>query len=334
MNFRTLPTLALSLFLAASAYALDPHAEAVIRIVTAAKGKVELTADGQGVKLIDLNVPGAGPHDHRKEDPYDAAFFEHVGHLTTLESLNIISTKFNDAWMAPIGKLTNLKVLRFTNNGKLTDAGMAQLAGLTKLENFSFVGTQMTGKSYAQFDGFTKLTRVSHRGSLIDDEGLRQLSDHLPNLESLSLAHAKFTDVGAPHLAKLTKLKGLELGTSKATPQALKHIAKLPLEYLQLGEGFESGTCVAHLKDLAPLRRLTLTNAQALSDGDLIALAGLTQLTHLEIGKMPLPDERIPALKPFAFLKSMRLVPAKAPFTPEQQAKIQAMLPQTKIDFK
>ena len=334
MNFRTLPTLALSLFLTASAYALDSHAEAVVRIVAAAKGKVELTADGQSVKLLDLAVPGAGPHDHRKDDPYDAAFFEHVGHLSTLESLNIISTKFNDDWMPPLAKLTNLKVLRFTNNGKLTDAGMAQLAGLTKLENFSFVGTQMTGKAYARFEGFTKLTRVSHRGSSIDDEGLRQLCDHLPNLESLSLAHAKFTDVGAPHLAKLTKLKGLELGTSKATPQALKHIAKLPLEYLQLGEGFESGAAIAFIKDLATLRRLTLTNAQTLTDADLVALAGLTQLTHLEIGKMPLPDERIPALKPFAFLKSMRLVPAKAPFTPEQQAKIQAMLPQTKIDFK
>ena len=334
MNFRTLPTLALSLFLAASACALDSHAEAVVRIVAAAKGKVELTADGQGVKLLDLAVPGAGPHDHRKDDPYDAAFFEHVGHLSTLESLNIISTKFNDDWMPPLAKLTNLKVLRFTNNGKLTDAGMAHLAGLTKLENFSFVGTQMTGKSYARFDGFTKVTRVSHRGSLIDDEGLRQLCDHLPNLESLSLAHAKFTDVGAPHLAKLTKLKGLEVGASKATPQALTHIAKLPLEYLQLGEGFESGAAIAFIKDLATLRRLTLTNAQGITDTDLQGLAGLTQLTHLEIGKMPLPDERIPALKPFAFLKSMRLVPAKAPFTSEQQAKIQAVLPNTTLSFK
>ncbi len=332
---RTLPFLALSVVIAtASAYAADPHAEAVVRIVTGAKGKVELTTDGQGVKLIDLNVPGAGPHDHRKDDPYDAAFFEHVGHLATLESLNIISTKFNDEWMAPIGKLTNLKVLRFTNNGKITDAGMVQLAGLKNLETLSIVGTHITGKAYAQFEGFTKVTRVSHRGSSIDNEGLRQLCDHLPNLESLSLAHAKFTDAGAPHLAKLTKLKGLEVGAAKATPQALKAIAKLPLEYLQLGEGFESGAAIAFIKDIATLRRLTLTNAQGITDTDLQGLAGLTQLIHLEIGKMPLPDERIPALKPFAFLKSMRLVPAKAPFTPEQQAKIQAMLPQTKIDFK
>jgi hypothetical protein len=326
--------LTLGLFFAASAHALDPHVEAVTRIVTGAKGKVEMTADGQGIRLIDLNVPGAGPHDHRKVDPYDAAFFEHVGHLNTLESLNIISTKFNDEWMPPLSRLTNLKLLRFTNNGKLTDAGMAQLAGLTKLESFSFVGTQMTGKAYARFDGSTKLTRVSHRGSLIDDEGLRQLCDHLPNLESLSLAHAKFTDAGAPHLAKLTKLKGLELGTSKATPRALKAIAKLPLEYLQLGEGFDSSACFPLIKDIVTLRRLTLTNAQALTDADLQALAGLTQLTHLEIGKMALPDEHVATLKPFAFLKSMRLVPAKTPFTPDQQAKIQALLPTTKIDFK
>ncbi len=90
-----IPTLlaAFSVVLAtASAYAADPHVEAVTRIVTGAKGKVEMTADGLGVKLIDLNVPGAGPHDHRKDDPYDAAFFEHVGHLSTLVSINIIST--------------------------------------------------------------------------------------------------------------------------------------------------------------------------------------------------------------------------------------------------
>ena len=71
-----------------------------------------------------------------------------------------------------------------------------------------------------------------------------------------------FTDAGAPHLAKLTKLKGLELGTSRATPQALVHIAMLPLEYLQLGEGFDSPESILFIKDLASLRRLTFTNVQ------------------------------------------------------------------------
>jgi Leucine-rich repeat (LRR) protein len=241
-------------------FALDPHVEAVILAVEGAKGKVEKTEDGKSLKLVDLAVPGAGPHDHRKVDPYDAAFFEHLSYITTLESLNVIATKFNDAWMPNIGKLTRLKTLRFTNNGKLSDAGMAQLAGLKDLEQFSFVGTQITGRAYAKFEGFTKLARVSHRGSSIDDEGLMQLCDHLPNLENLSLAHAKFTDAAAPNLAKLTKLKGLELGTSNATSQTLKHIAKLPLEYLQLGEGFDSPESIPFIKDLSTLRRLTLSN--------------------------------------------------------------------------
>jgi hypothetical protein len=315
------------------AAAQDPHVDAVTRIVEGAKGRVERTADGRSLKLVDLAVPGAGPHDHRKEDPYDAAFFEHLGHITTLESLNIVSTKFNDDWMPPIAGLTNLKILRFTNNGKLTDKGMEHLAGLKNLETFSFVGTAITGNAYATFDGFTKLTRVSHRGSSINDEGLKQLCDHLPNLENLSLAHAKFTDAGAPNLAKLTKLKGLELGASKATPQALASITKLPLEYLQLGEGFGTPECILRIKGIATLKRLTLTNASTFTDADLATVAGLTQLEHLEL-KAPFPDERLPMLQAFAFLKSMRLVPAKAPFTTEAEAKIKALLPTTEIQFK
>jgi hypothetical protein len=323
-----------SLTLSASAFALDPHVEAVIRIVEAAKGKVEKTEDGQSLKLVDLAVPGAGPHDHRQVDPYDAAFFEHLGHIATLESLNVISTKFNDEWMPHIAKLRRLKTLRFTNNGKLTDAGMAQLAGLKNLESFSFVGTAMTGKAYAKFDGFTKLVKVSHRGSRIDDAGLKELCDHLPNLESISLAHAQFTDAGAPNLAKLTKLKGLEIGTSKATPQALVHLAKLPLEYLQLGEGFESAASIPLIKDIPTLRRLTLTSGTKLTDPELQTVAALKQLESLELGKVPLPHERLPVLKDFAHLKSLRLVPDKEPFTPETQARIKALLPKTELKFQ
>ncbi|MBK8094029.1 MAG: G protein-coupled receptor LGR4 [Verrucomicrobiaceae bacterium] len=326
--------LTIILCLASSAFALDPHVEAVTRIVEGAKGKVEKTEDGQSLKLVDLAVPNTGPHDHRKNDPYDAAFFEHLGHISTLESLNVISTKFNDEWMPHIAKLTNLKTLRFTNNGPLTDAGMEQLAGLKNLEAFSFVGTKITGKAYAKFDGFTKLVKVSHRGSSINDEGLKELCDHLPNLESISLAHAKFTDAGAPHLAKLTKLKGFEIGTSNATPQALVHLAKLPLESLQLGEGFASVDCIPLIKCITTLRRLTLTEASKLTDAELKVVAGLTQLEHLELGKVPFPDARLSVLADFAFLKSMRLAPGKEPYSDETQAKIKALLPKTALTFK
>ncbi|MBI3880841.1 MAG: hypothetical protein HY301_12385 [Verrucomicrobia bacterium] len=174
-----------------SAFALDPHVEAVIRTVESAKGKVEKTEDGQSLKLVDLAVPNTGPHDKRTTDPYDTAFFEHLGHLTSLESLNIISTKADDNWIAPIGKLKNLRILRFTNNGKLTDAGLEKLAALTNLEQFSFVGTGMKGHAFAKFEGWTRLTRCSFRGISIDDEGLQQ---HCANSRSRIARNCPTTD--------------------------------------------------------------------------------------------------------------------------------------------
>ena len=351
-------TLTLLASLSVSAFALDPHVEAVIRAVEGAKGKVEKTEDGLSLKLVDLAVPGAGPHDHRENDPYDAAFFEHLGHITTLESLNVISTKANDEWIAPLGKITNLKTLRFTNNGKLSDAGMEKLAGLKNLESFSFVGTAMTGRAYAKCEGWTKVTKVSHRGSSIDDEGLKELCEHLPNLESISLAHAKFTDKafarigklqnleylatnftsasdeGMSHLAKLTKLKGLEIGTKNATAACLKNLATLPLEYLQLGDGLDSPEGIAAIKAIATLKRVTLTHCNHLSDEGLKLAADLTQLEQLEIGGLQLPDERLPQLAAFSYLKELKLVNRPKGYPPETQAKIKALLPKVDVKFQ
>lgn len=323
----------LSFAAAVPTLALDPHVEAVTKIVEGAKGKVEKTEDGQSLKLVDLAVPNTGPHDHRAEDPYDASFFEHLGHITTLESLNVISTKFNDEWMPNIAKLTNLKTLRFTNNGSLTDAGMVQLAGLKNLESFSFVGTKITGRAYAKFEGFTKLVKVSHRGNSIDDEGLKELCDHLPNLESISLAHAKFTDAGAPNLAKLTKLKGLELG-AHASPAALKNLIALPLESLQLGEGFDKSESLPIVKEIKTLKRLTLTNCKTTTDDDFKVLATMTQLESLELGSPAMPEERLPLLQGFSFLKELKIIDRKSGYPQETQDKIKAMLPKVDVKFK
>lgn len=328
-----LPAMFLCALINLPAFALDPHVEAVIRAVETAKGKVEKTEDGQSLKLVDLAVPGAGPHDHRKDDPYDAAFFEHLGHIVSLESLNVISTKASDEWIKPLGGLVNLKTLRFTNNGKLTDVGMETFAGLTSLETFSFVGTGITGRAYAKCNGWSKVTKVSHRGSKIDDEGLKELCEHLPNLESISLAHAHFTDAGAPHLAKLTKLKGLEIGTSEATPASLKHIQALPLEYLQLGEGFDKSQSLPMIAGITTLKRLTLTNCKEISDDDLKTLAAMKQLEALELGSPPLPDERLPLIQAFAHLKELKIIDRKSGYPAETQAKIKDMLPKVAVTF-
>ena len=329
-----------------SAIAQRPHVEAIVSTITASPGKVEkINATPESLKkaaggdialfdtlkLVDLSIPNAGPHDQRKTDPYDAAFFEHLGHVSSLESLNIIATKLNDEWIAPLGKLKNLKTLRFTNNGKLTDAGLEQLAELSQLEAFSFVGTGIKGHAFAKFEGWTNLKSSSYRGNSIDDEGLRLLCEHFPNLESISLAHAKFTDAGAPNFKKLTKLKGLEIGAHDATPKALQELTTLPLEYLQLGEGFDSPACIPLIKSFASLKRLTITNAKAYKACDVKLVASMSQLESLEFSD--LAEECLDELKPMTFLKALRVLHRPKPYSPEIQAKIKAMLPKTALKF-
>lgn len=324
------------------------HAAVVLGTVKSASGKVEQVnttpnrlkqaAGGDlsvfdTLKSVDLSMANMGPHDKRKTDPYDAAFFEHLGHVTSLESLNIIATRLSDEGITPISRLVNLKSLRFTNNGKLTDTGLENLAGLKNLEAFSFVGTGMKGHAFAKFEGWTRLTRCSFRGSSIDDNGLRHLCERFPNLESISLAHAKFTDAGAVHLAKLTKLKGLEIGSRNATTACLRHLITLPLDYLQLGDGLDSPQGIAEIKGITTLRRVTLTHCEALNDDGLKLAASLTQLEQLEIGGLALPDERLPQLRAFSFLKILQLVNRPKGYLPETQARIKELLPKAEVKF-
>jgi hypothetical protein len=211
---------------------------------------------------------------------------------------------------------------------------MEKLAGLTNLETFSFVGTQITGRAYARCIGWNKVTRVSHRGSSIDDAGLKELCEHLPNLESISLAHAKFTDAGAPALAKLTKLKGLEVGARQATAAALKNLNGLPLEYLQLGEGFDQPDSIAAIKVIPTLKRVTLTDCKKLDDAGLKLAANLTQIEQLELGGLELPDERLSQLQAFSFLKELKLIRRPQGYPAETQAKIKALLPKVDVKFQ
>jgi len=82
------------------------------------------------------------------------------------------------------------------------------------------------------------------------------------------------------------------------------------------------------------LHRLTLTNAKGVTDADLKAIAGMSQLQSLEFSDLELPDERLPQIAAFSFLKSLRLVHRPQPYLAETQAKIKALLPKVALKFE
>lgn len=281
--------------------------------------------------VVNLGSATLGIKAKREVDPFDEGFYQHLGGIPDVQALTIINTTAQNDWLASVAQLRGLTNLSIVNQSKLNDLGLAHLAGLKNLERFAYVGTSMTGKPFKDFTGWTKLRSSSFRGSQLDDEGLRALCENFPTLESLSLAHAKFTDAAAVHLAKLKQLKGIEVGSQKATSAALRPLVGLPLEYFQLGEGVDSPDSLAVIKEFKSLKRLTLTNCKTYTEADLQTVAGMKQLEHLELGSLPMTAERVALLKRFAYLKSMRLVP---PYPKELQTSIQEALPKVAIRFE
>jgi len=356
------------------------HVAAVIRTIERAPGSFTMInttpealkkAAGGAIPLfdtltqIDTRIVGGKAHDHRKEteDPYDAAFIEHLGHLLSLETVKLEASGIQDSWLAPLLKLTNLKNLSVSGFGRLgdaslaqlqrladcpnlthlelayfgtaTDAGWEQLAGLKNLEFFSPRGARFPGHCFAKFKGWTKLKNINFHSNGLDDEGLGYVCENFPNLEFIKLWHSQLiTDASAEHLKKLKNLKGIEISCAKATAALVKHLGQLPMEYvaLEYGVNTPASDAIATAKTIPTLRRFKL-GGTSLTDSDLTALAGATQLDELSVGILELPDERLSKLQAFSFLKSLRLVPAKKSFSPETQAKIQALLPQTNLEF-
>lgn len=329
-----------------AAAAKKPHVDFVVAALDQAPGTYTKTnttpaelkaALGGAAALFDtLTVVNLGSTTlnikaKREVDPFDEAFYQHLGSIPDVQMLTIIHTTAQNAWLASVAQLKGLTNLNIINQSKLNDLGLAHLAGLKHLERFGYIGTSMTGKPFKDFTGWTRLRSSSFRGSQIDDEGLRALCENFSTLETLSLAHAKFTDAAAVHLAKLKQLKGLEVGSQKATSQSLRHLVGLPLEYFQLGEGVDSPDSLVVIKEFKSLKRLTLTNCKTYTEADLQTVADMKQLEHLELGSLPMTAERVALLKRFAHLKSMRLVP---PYPKELQTSIQAALPTVAIRFE
>ena len=63
--------------------------------------------------------------------------------------VNLFGTKITDAGMADLKGLTNLKTLRLALT-QITDAGLVHLKGLTNLESLSLFGTQVTDAGIAE----------------------------------------------------------------------------------------------------------------------------------------------------------------------------------------
>ena len=318
--------------------------------------------------LTEVNTGILNGHAHasrdKKIDPYNAAFIEHLGHIPSLENLSVVVTAFEESSLDAILKLKRLQKLRIEKrlgNGpgdtallklsqlatfpdlkslslhyfsKATDAGLEQLAGLKNLESFSLRGS-VPGHAFAKFEGWTNLKSIAFHGNAIDDEGLGHICERFPTLESLNLIHARvLTDASAAHLLKLKKLKRIILNGPQMTAAWHGNLGSLPLESLSVSQGnaLPAAQAIAGARSIPTLRQFAMSGKE-LTDADLTALASMTQLESLSLESIHLPDERLPQLQVFSFLKSITFALRPKGYPPETQAKVKALLPKVEVKF-
>ncbi|MCM8541969.1 MAG: hypothetical protein NE328_16995 [Lentisphaeraceae bacterium] len=359
-----------------------PHVLAVIEIIESSPGmykKVNTTPEalkkavGAEIAIFDTlievstKILKGKAHVYRdsKNDPYDAAFMEHLGHIQTLETVKIVATGIEDSWMAPLLKLTNLKYLYIEGRGRLgdaslvqlqhlskfpqlinfelayfgkaTDAGLELLAGFKNLERFTFRGSKIKGHGFAKFEGWTKLKYINFHSNHLDDEGFANVCGKFPNLEFIKLWHSQaITDASAESLKKLTKLKGIEISSSKGSAALLKNLNQLPLDYAAISYGVNTPAAdmIATVKSIPTMRRFAFEQPK-LSSADLKNIASMGELEELSLERLPLTDENIALLKGFSYLKKLKLVERRKKhwYKEVTKEKVLTALPKVSVSF-
>jgi hypothetical protein len=154
-----------------------------------------------------------------------------------------------------------------------------------------------------------RLKETGARGIDADGQMTDAMLEDAARLEQITVLRLggsrNVTDAGVRHLARLPRLKHLDLSGTKVTDQGLEALRGLPeLETIAVAWTRVTDTGVAHL---AQCERLVSINLQGTSSGDgaLRALAGKTRLAHLRTGNA-VTDAGLALLHEFPVFKSWR----------------------------
>ena len=214
----------------------------------------------------------------------------HLKGLPALETLQLPQhTAISDAGLAHLADAPQLKSLFLVSHGKLTDAGLAHLAKIKTLESLHIGSSSITDAGLAHLATLTGLRRLSVYGGAVTDDGLANLTP-LKSLQRLELHRNHIGGAGFVHLKALPLLRHLKLYDLNLTD----------VGFNRLGE----------LAELETLALYFIATTDGLSDDDIVHLANLKRLKHLEINSQIVTDAGFAHL---AALKELECVSAWGP---------------------
>jgi len=238
-----------------------------------------------------------------------------------LRKLSLRGTDVTDVGMPYLAKLTALKSLDLSHT-MLGDVGIESLPALAELEELNLGATHITGINLNFLKLLPKLRKLGFNGiqrrngglcwsPLLTDLDLDTIA-MLSDLEELSLGMGlglgpakagvpaggerncrlgggiKITDLGLAKLAKLKKLRLLDVSGAQITPAGLKVLQGLPR-----------------------LERLNLWNCKTLNDSAAPVFAAIPSLINLDLSETSIGDATLQSLASLPRLKQLYLTDTK-----------------------
>ena len=182
----------------------------------------------------------------------------------------------SDAILAHVGRLRRLQRLDAPAT-RVTDAGLAQLSALSELRRLSCSGTlALTDAGLAHLSGLARLESLSIEGpTRIEGAGLARLAG-LNRLRFLAIYVE--SDAGLPSLSRLIGLRKLFISMPIVTDAALAQLSRLTwLEELAFGGETGSDAGMAQLTSLTNLNMLQVYGPWFTDSG----LAPMLEMEHL-----------------------------------------------------
>jgi Leucine Rich repeat len=133
-----------------------------------------------------------------------------------IRNLSLGRTRITDQGLARLAGCKNLDWLDLSLTAA-TDAGLAKLAAATKLKQLFLEGTKITDASLPLIGGCKSLETLDLANLRITDAGLAAIAN-LRELKTLYLTGSPITDAGLAHLRGFKKLETLDTRGTQITP--------------------------------------------------------------------------------------------------------------------
>lgn len=189
----------------------------------------------------------------------------------------------------------------------LKDSDLELLKGLPSLVDIDLAKSSITDEGLAFLASFPKLKALGlQRCNLVTDAGLKHL-ESVPNLERLYLLYTLIGNDGMEHVAKLKKLRVLDLRGSKVSNAGLEKLRDHPsLVDIKLRASSIDDEALPFLASMKKLRSIEAEDTTIVGT-ELGQLAVLTDLQKLNLWRSYVDESSFAPLSVLTKLRDLRL---------------------------